>query len=412
MKMNKKKIIGIILVAVILLAAVFMINNGKAVGVELAAVEKGNLAEYVEELGLVVSENKGNVFSPTSGKVSEVLVKIGDQVEKGTVLVKIDSEELTRQIMELEAQKSVVRSQYNEASKATDAREIEKLELQLTTQERKVQEAQRKRDNSKSLYDEGAISNEDYQATITALETETALLEGIKLDLELLRKPISKNIASQYEAQLKQLDIQMESLRSKGQDFVITSPLEGTVMTKDVEVGTYLQPGMQVVEIGDQEALYIESDVLMGDIGNVKVGAVVEISHNDLSIEGIKGTVRKIHPQAMSKISDLGIEQKRVKVEINIEDSLEGLRPGYDLDVKIIINSRKNVLLVPENAVFEKEEKDFVFVNENGKAVLREINKGIESTKQIEVISGLKEGEMVIMSPDKSLEEGLAIKQL
>ena len=140
--------------------------------------------------------------------------------------------------------------------------------------------------------------------------------------------------------------------------------------------------------------------------------SVVEISHNDLSIEGIKGTVRKIHPQAMSKISDLGIEQKRVKVEINIEDSLEGLRPGYDLDVKIIINSRKNVLLVPENAVFEKEEKDFVFVNENGKAVLREINKGIESTKQIEVISGLKEGEMVIMSPDKSLEEGLAIKQL
>ncbi len=410
--MNKKKIIGSILVAVVLVSAVFMINSGKAVEVELATVEKGNLAEYVEELGLVVSENKGNVFSPTSGKVSEVLVKVGDQVEKGTVLVKIDSEELTRQIMELEAQKSVVQSQYNEAIKAVDAREIEKLELQLTTQERKVQEAQRKRDNSKSLYEEGAISNEDYQAAVTALETETALLEGIKLDLELLRKPISTNIASQYEAQLRQLDIQMESLRSKGQDFVITSPLEGTVMTKVVEVGTYLQPGMQVVEIGDKEALYIESDVLVGDIGKIKVGAVVEISHKDLGIEEIKGIVRKIHPQAMSKISDLGIEQKRVKVEIDIEDSIEGLRPGYDLDVKIIIKSRENALLIPENAVFQQNDKDFVFVNENNKAVLREINKGIESKKLIEVISGLEEGEEVIVSPDERLEEGLAIKQL
>ncbi|AOT69357.1 efflux RND transporter periplasmic adaptor subunit [Geosporobacter ferrireducens] len=409
----KKKIIGIILVVIAVSAgAVFMMNRSNAVDVEVAVVERGNIAEYVEELGLVVSENKGNVFSPTAGKVTEVLVKVGDPVEKGAVLVKIDSEQLTRQIMELEAQKSVIMAQYNEAKKPADNREIEKLELQLATQERNVREAQRKRDNSKTLYEAGALSYEEYQAAVTALETETAQLESYRLDLELLKKPISANVASQYEAQLRQLDIQIEELRSRGQDFVITAPVQGTVMMKTVEAGTYLQPGTQVMEIGDQEALYIESDVLVAEIGKVKVGAPVEISHKDLGIDGMQGRIRKIHPQAFSKISDLGIEQKRIKVEIDIEDVITGLRPGYDLDIKIIINSKENTLLIPENAVFQQNGKDYVFVNENNTAVLREIQKGIESKRKVEVLTGFEEGEEVILSPSEKLENGIAIKKL
>lgn len=408
----KKKIIVIIgMILVVAIAAVFLMNRSNAVEVEVAVVEKGNIAEYVEELGLVVAENKGTVFAPTAGKVTEVMVKVGDLVEAGEVLVRIDNQQLSRQIMELEAQKSSVMAKYNEAMQPVDEREIRKLELQLVTQERNVREAERKRDNSKTLYEAGAISYEEYHATITALESEVAKLEAIQLDLELLKKPISANIAPQYEAQLKQLDIQMAELRSRGEDYVITSPIKGTVMAKTVEVGSYLQPGMQLIEIGDKEVLYIESDVLVGEIGDVEIGFAVDISHKDLGIEGVKGIVRKIHPQAFSKVSDLGIEQKRIKVEIDIDSAVEGIRPGYDLDIKIITNSSENVLLIPENAVFQQGAKDFVFVKENDAAVLREIQIGIESKRQVEVIAGLQEGEEVILSPDEKLEEGIAVKQ-
>lgn len=411
MKKFKKKTIGIVaVVLVILLVAVSLINQGNGIEVEVESVEKGHIAEYVEELAVVISENKGNVFSPASGKVSEVLVDVGDSVDEGEVLIRMDSDDLTRQIMELEAQKSLVTAQYNEAAKPADSREIEKLQLQLSTQETIVKEAQRKMANSESLYGEGAISKEEYQAVATALEAEEAKLEGIRLDLELLKKPISQNVASQFEAQLKQLDIQMETLKSKGQDFVITSPLKGTIMTRNVEVGTYLQPGMQLMEIGDGDDLYVESDILVSEIGKVKLGASVEISHKDLGIEGVKGKVRKIHPQAFSKISDLGIEQKRIRVEIDIVGSTDGLRPGYDLDAKLVVEEKENTLIIPESAVFKNEGKNYVFVNEKGKGMLREINTGIESNKEIEVLSGLKEGEKVIISPDEELEEGIKIK--
>ncbi len=406
-----KKIIAVLFVGgALLTAGLLMINGSKAVEVETATVKKGDIAEYVEELGLVVSENKGSVFAPTAGRVTQVMVTIGDVVEKGDVLVQIDGQQLTRQIMELEARKSALTAQYNEAIKPIDGKEIEKLELQLGVQQKKVDEAKRQKDINEVLYEAEAISYEEYHVTIIALEQAEMQLEGIELDLELIRKPISTNIAANYKAQLKQLDIQMEQLRNQGEDFVVSAPLKGTVMAKSVEVGSYLQPGMQLMELGDREALYIESDVLVSEIGKINIGSRVEISHKDLGIEGVKGTVRKIYPQAFSKISDLGVEQKRIKAEIAIENKVEGLRPGYDLDLKMIIINKENALLIPQNAVFEKSGKTYVFVNENNTAALREIQKGIESRKQIEVISGLQEGEEVILAPDEKLEEGIILK--
>ncbi|MDF2614315.1 MAG: efflux transporter periplasmic adaptor subunit [Clostridia bacterium] len=410
MKKVKRKIIGALFIgAVIVTAGVTVKNGAKAISVEAARVQKGDIAEYVEELGLVVSENKGSIYVEAAGKVTEVMAEVGDVVDKGDILVKLDSQQLSRQMMELEARKAALTAEYKEAIKPLDHKEIKKLELQLESQKREVEESKRQMDINKVLYDAEAISYEEYHTSEIDLKESEALLEGIKLDLELIKKPISSNIAAGYMAQLKQLDIQMEELRSQGEDFVVISPLKGTIMMKSVEVGSYLQPGSQVMEIGDSEALYIESDLLVSEIGKIKVGSKVEISHKDLGIEGVQGTIRKIYPRAFSKVSDLGVEQKRIKVEIAIEDQIKGLRPGYDLDLKIIVNSKKGTYIVPENAVFEKGGKNYVFANENNTAVLREIQKGIESSKQIEIVSGLQEGEQVILSPDEALEEGTAI---
>lgn len=108
-------------------------------------------------------------------------------------------------------------------------------------------------------------------------------------------------------------------------------------------------------------------------------------------------------------MSDLGIQQKRVKIEIALEEKVENLRPEYDLNIKVIINNRKDVLVIPENAVFQQRNKNYVFVNEKGIAVLMEIETGVESERKIEVVRGLKEGEEVILSPDEELSEGVAI---
>ncbi len=80
------------------------------------------------------------------------------------------------------------------------------------------------------------------------------------------------------------------------------------------------------------------------------------------------------------------------------------------MEIKLITNESKDTLIIPENSVFKLDGKTFVFVEVNGRAELREVTTGLKSGRQIEVLSGLSEGELVIESPDPKLEEGSKIK--
>ncbi|WFA08566.1 efflux RND transporter periplasmic adaptor subunit [Tissierella sp. Yu-01] len=408
--MKKKIIIAIIAFVVIGGISISLATQNKAVEVNTQAVIRGSIASYIEEIGEVKVKEHVNIYSPTAGKVSEVMVDIGDKVKEGDLLIKLDGEELSRSIEELEAQRSSILAQYNEAKKPVDKESIAKLNIEISNLEKRITTVEKEVNDKKVLFDAGAISNEEYNAAVRNLDVERGNLEKAKLDLEQLSKPVSGNILAQYEAQLKQLDLQKESLMDSGEDYKITATIEGTVLLKEVEEGSYLQPGMHIMEIGNTNDMYIESDILVGDIIKIKEGSEVILSSDDLDLTELKGKVSKIHPTAYSKVSDLGIEQKRIKIEIEIEDSTLDLKPGYELDIKIIIKKNEDTLYIPEDAVFEMDNKDFVFVVEDDKAILKEVKTGIESQRQIEVLDGLNEGDIVVLSPDNELDNGIRVK--
>ncbi len=407
----KKKIIGIILTVVVLgSVGIFLVTKNTAIAVTTAPVTEGSIEKYVEELGIILAEQRESVYASAGGKVTALLVNTGDMVKKGDILLKLNDQQLLREIQELEAQEASLTAQYQQAIKPVDPREIEKLKLEQDNMERSLAEAERNAENQKLLYEAGAISQEAYQNVLYGLETQKNNLEKLKLDLAMVTKPNTTNIAAQYEAQLKQLAIQMEALKSRGEDHTVKSPIDGTVMVKAVEVGSYLQPGMLMMEIGNTDKLYVEADILVDDMANVKEGAKVLLSHSNLGITDLEGVVKKIHPRAFSKVSDLGIEQKRVKVEIEILGEAVALKPGYDLDMKIVTEKSEKALLIPENAVFQQGNQYYVFVSQDNRAHLREIQKSIESEKKVEVISGLNKEDMVILSPDETLKDGAVIK--
>lgn len=405
-----KKIVGIVIIVTLIgIIGFYMANRNKIVQVDAAVAVEGSIEKYVEELGIVKAKNQGDIYASASGTVKEILVDIGDEVKKGDVLVKLDDMQVSKEIQGLEAERSAILAQYNEAKESVDIESIEKLELTVKDMERRTQKAEETANNSQRLYEAGAISHEEYKNTLDNLELEKSNLEKIKLDLELMNKPVSKNIIAQYEARLKQIDIQKEKLKDLSRDFTIISNIDGIVLRKTIEEGSYIQPGMDIMEIGNVEELYIESDILVDDIAYVQEGARVKISNKNLGLVDLEGVVKKIYPYAFTKVSDLGVEQRRVKVDIEIKDSIENIRPGYDLDIKIVVDSKANTILIPKDSIFDMEGKHFVFVNVDNKAELREVKKGLESQRQVEIISGLKKGETVILSPDEKIEEGINI---
>lgn len=407
----KKKLLFIGVPAIVIIAAAgyFMSISG-ALEVNASRVIKGDMAEFVEERGTVLVRDSLGVFSPVSGEVLQVLVSSGDVVNEGESLVKLDGKQAVRQLAELDAQIISAQAQLNDARRAGNVNSIASLELDIAELSANIKEDESKLNDLKALYDAGALSQEEYRGAERALESQKLALQKLKLQLNQLKSPVSQNIITQYESILKQLQIQRESLLDLQGDFEITAGISGTVMNLQVNRGEYLQPGMRIMEIGDTSKLYIDSDVLVGDIKGVEEGTKALISSKDLGISNIPGKVRLIHPNAFSKISDLGIEQKRIKVEIELDGPAEALKPGYDMEIKLITNESKDTLIIPENSVFKLDGKTFVFVEVNGRAELREVTTGLKSGRQIEVISGLSEGEFVIESPDPKLEEGARIK--
>jgi len=409
---SKKKLIGIIALVVIVSVVGFLLKNKTtALEVEVSPVAEGNIEEYVEELGDVKVKQNETIHANLQGKVTEVLVEEGDTVKQGDILVRLDSEDQARDIEMLEAQRSALNAQYKEAVKSADAKEIKKLELSLNDLEKTFEESTKDLANKKELLDEGIISEEEYQDSVLAYELEQTEIEKLKIDLELLKKPVSTNIVRQYEAQLLQIDLQIEALKSNEGDFVFSAPFDGTILTKNISKGSYVQPGMAIIEIGNLNELYVESDVLVEDIVGIQEGTRVSMENDDLAILDLKGEVTKIYPQAFSKVSDLGVEQKRIKVEIQISQQETNLKPGYDLDVRFITNQSENALIIPENALFQMEGEDYVFIIDKNVATLRQVKKGIESDKYVEIISGLNQEDKVILSPDDSLEEGMLVKE-
>lgn len=409
---SKKKLIGIIALVVIVSVVGFLLKNKTtALEVEVSPVAEGNIEEYVEELGDVKVKQNETIHANLQGKVTEVLVEEGDTVKQGDILVRLDSEDQARDIEMLEAQRSALNAQYKEAVKSADAKEIKKLELSLNDLEKTFEESTKDLANKKELLDEGIISEEEYQDSVLAYELEQTEIEKLKIDLELLKKPVSTNIVRQYEAQLLQIDLQIEALKSNEGDFIFSAPFDGTILTKNISKGSYVQPGMAIIEIGNLNELYVESDVLVEDIVGIQEGTRVSLENDDLAILDLKGEVTKIYPQAFSKVSDLGVEQKRIKVEIQIGQQETNLKPGYDLDVRFITNQSENALIIPENALFQMEGEDYVFIIEKNVATLRQVKKGIESDKYVEIISGLNQEDKVILSPDDSLEEGMLVKE-
>jgi HlyD family secretion protein len=406
----KKKIIliGIFLTAAVIIGLILK-QSGSAVQVELARVTRGDIEEYVEEKGVLMLEEETSIYSAASGRIIQVGKKAGEAVKAGEVLAKMDNADLSLQIKGLEAQKLSITAGYNEAKSPADE-EISRLRAQLRSAEANYEESKRLAENNKTLYEAGAISLDTYKSSVLIMTDAEYSLEAAKSSLALAEKGASEYVRKQYEAQLSEVEAKIDQLRLKAEEMVIKSPIDGMVLAVEIKEGNIVQPGTILFEVGSSKGSYIESNVLIEDIAGIEPGSEVRIEDEDLGIGNVRGTVRKIHPKAISIMSDLGIEQKRIKVEINIEDTLEGLRPGSDMTVKIIRKSSEDTLIIDEKAVFDYQGKDHVFVNEGGTAKLRAIEKGIESDEMVEVLKGLKEGEEIILSPDETLEDGRKIK--
>lgn len=358
MELLKRKKWVVIGIAAILIAAAAVSAMNSGIAAEAAAADKGEVTKLLKETGTVEAESSVTVTAKNYGEIKGLTVKEGDRVKAGDTLMANGGISASLDIKSQQAQLAGLQAQYSQAKELAD--------------------------KNKALYDQGALSYEAYNAANTA--------------------------AKQLAAQIASLQYSIESYAESSGAEGIAAPMDGVLTGVFVKEGESVAAGTPLFEISNLDDLYVKTGFITEDADLIREGAAARLYNKDTAFSDEKASVKKIHLKAENKMSDLGVNQKRVTVEIAFGSSAAAARLGSDLNVEITAEKKENVLRVPDLAVFEKEKKDCVYVVEGGKAVLREIETGLEGEDYIEVLSGLSEGDLVVLSPGDEISDGIRVK--
>lgn len=367
MKFWKKWTLPIIII--ISLSAVFYMykksENPKGIEVRVTPARIGNLSVYLSSSGTVLSNNKKDYFVYSPTKVEKVYVEVGDEVKQEELLIKLEVPDFSIQLKQASIQLDIARTT------------LESLKRQREQVEK-----------------------------FTSLPASSENLGELNMP--------SANIENQIKLQEKQVEIanlNVESIkdRMRTAQSQIKSDIRGIVTAANTAEGAIASPGMPVITVEDASSIKAVLNVSQYDAIKVRAGqeAVIKITGGE---KQYKGVVSRINPTARKVV--MGVSQETgIPVDVDILNPDSDIRIGFDVDVDIKTASKDGVLYIPYEAVITgKDGSDRVYVVEDGIARLRDIKVGIESDFHVEVVTGLREGENIILNPPPELHEGSTVR--
>ena len=381
-------------VVVVALLGGALVVRGKSTTIDpaqLGKVTRGDVARSVVATGKVEPITKVEVKSKASGIVTSLATDINAQVHRGQVLAQLDQQEILDQVA---AQKATLAAAESNANAATASITLDRVNAEAPDLPMYQHTAERAR----QMQAAGVVSAQAYddanQKFLAAANMRDRALSQITVDTAKLR---------QAQAQVQQAQASLRQLEEQLAYTTITSPMDGVVLSRDVEKGDAVSSilvlgstATLVMTVGDTHQVYVQGKVDEADIGKVYLGQPARIKVESFRDKAFAGKVTRIAP--------LGVEKDNVttfEVRVSIDNPGGELKANMTANAEILLDEHHNVLTVPEQAVkFDKDRKATVQVPDaKGKDGKREvaITTGISDGSRMEVLTGLKEGDQVVL---------------
>ncbi|HRR56367.1 MAG TPA: efflux RND transporter periplasmic adaptor subunit [Acidobacteriota bacterium] len=421
--MNKRTrktrwLVGTTLLAAALVVGYFFLGNltgSKAALPEdnLVPVERSDLTLTVVATGSIVPATEVEIKSKAAGIVKRILVEEGDLVEEGRILVELDRELLEAQVRESRANLEAVSARLEEARAEyhSTLRMREKLQMDLGNLEDKVAFHRRQLERFQRLFEEQLIPHAQLDERERELEDARFQLAGLQSELLMqdARIEAAEKAVTRVQAELSQAQAALDRADENLRYATIRSPVTAMVLKRHVEVGdavsSILQLGSQatlILTLGDMREVYFEGRVDETDIGNVFVGQPARVRVDAYRDQSFPGQIERIAPLGEEKDNVIGFEAR-----VSLEDPEHKLRANLTANAEIIIEERKNVLVIPESTIIYGENRA-AFVElydptapEQKRRVSIELGAG-DGTRT-EVQSGLAEGDKVVKQNARGL---------
>ncbi len=315
---------------------------------EAVAVTLEDVTVAIQAVGTVRASEIAEIRSQAEGVIAEIHFEEGATVEAGELLVKLDDRK-------------------PQASKALAAAAVDRAKARLNV------ERQRRKRHEK-LIEEELISEETYE------EAEAAYLAA--------------------EADLRETEAALRLAATTLEDFHIRAPFAGRAGAQLLDVGNYIEKGMQLTSVMKTDPLEVEFGVPDRNAASISPDTSARIKSGQLEVVG---AVRFIDPH-------VDATNRLLKVTAEIPNPDGGLRPGQFVEVTIVAEVRRNRPVIPEQAIIGVGGQTWVFVVDDGTVERRAVGLGTRLPRRVEILEGVAAGETIVISGQHRLNEGDAVE--
>jgi len=366
------------------------------VSVETAYVVRGPIEQTIDEDGITQVREVYAVHAPVSGQLTRVPVRRGSSVVKG---------------------ETVVATIVPHTAQFNDVRTVRSIEAEIAAAQGEVEvarlDAERARANHalalselrrvEKLARSELIPARDEERARTAADSQNILVETATRTIEIKQKQLER-----VRAQL--VEPAPHSAVSPSR-YEISSPLSGVVIELHRQSAQSVTEGALLMEVADPADLEIAVDLLTQDATLVKPGTQAKISNWGGEPE-FDAVVRRVEPAAFTTVSSLGIDEQRVTVLLDPQQTPPELGHGYQVVVSVIISKKTDSLKVPTNALFRHSGNWSVFLLSTDTVQIAQVKIGMTTDSEVEIIDGLNEGDEVVQHPTDRLTDGTVVTRL
>jgi HlyD family secretion protein len=376
--------IGLLLVAAIAFGVVWSRRGKDLTAVTLAKVSRADLTSKVSANGKIDAKRKVDLSANIMGQIVNLAVREGDVVKKGTFLLQIDQKQLAASAQGAAASLQALFSD-RDASRAIAVSAQHDFERAQKNFAQKIIPAA-ELDRARAAYD-GA------QANVAAIEQR---IEQSRANVAAAQDTLSKT--------------------------TMRAPMDGVVTALPVEegevavIGTMNNPGTKLLTIADMSVVEAVMEVDETDVPSVKVGQHASVTVDAYPNKTFSGIVTEVGSSPIQRTPGGGTEAVNFEVKIQLENPPAGVRPGFSASADITTGTRSKAIAIPIQALVVREkpgsaktakpqDEEGVFINDKGAVKFAPVTTGLSGESNIEIVSGLKEGQEIVTGPFKALRE-------
>lgn len=392
------------LAIVILILFLYSYLHQTPLKVRAVTVERGPIRSLISTNGKVEPITNFEAHAPIATTVKNVLVKEGDHVREGQLLLQLDDADIRSQAARAEAQVKAAEASQAELKTGGTQEEVLTLNSQLVKARGARDLAQRNLDAMKKLEQQGAASPGEVRQAETTVQHAQA---DLNLAEQKLKDRYSKPEVAQVEAQANEAQAAYASAEDALRKSTVRAPFDGIVYSVPVKTGDFVQVGQILLQEANLSHVIVRAFVDEPDVGRLQLGQRVEVTWDAVPGRIWTGTVNTV-PATVKPHGNRNVGETTCL--INNEDLR--LLPNTNVGATIIVAEHKDVLTLPRDALRVDDSKPYVFQIVDDHLKRHPIEFSLQNLTRVEITSGLSQGDKVALPAEESkpMVDGAKVK--